>query len=102
MKRLVTGAALLLALVAPATAQADPGQDQALVDAMADVGITLYAAAIPGAYMVCRAVWSGTDPDYVSHRIAVNNPDWGIDRASYFVAHAIIIYCPPSGMRTLR
>jgi hypothetical protein len=101
MKWLIAGTAALM-LAFPATAQADPAQDQALVDAMAEVGITLYATAVDDAYAICRAVWSGTDPDYVAHRVAVNNPSWGTDRASYFVAHAILIYCPPRGMTTLR
>lgn len=68
---------------------------------MYDAGITLYPQAIPAAYGVCNATWSGYSPYEIAGVVLEANPAWTYDQAKAFVGLAVLIYCPPDDGRRL-
>lgn len=96
MKHALLAPLLAVALLVPlsATAHATPEQDDALVDAMNLVGITLYSRAFGQARQVCSMVDVGFTPGEVADRVIDGNPSWAYGQAEMFVAASIGIYCP--------
>jgi hypothetical protein len=64
---------------------------------MRNNGVILTSAAVPAAYAICEAAWSGYPLDYLAGDVFSRLTDVSYAQAQLFVAAAITVYCPPQG-----